>query len=266
MTYSYIVTLLIVCPLVFLAGFVDSIAGGGGLIALPAYIFAGLPVHTAYGTNKFASSIGTGVSVVNYFRSGRVHFLAALAGVIGALPGSWLGTWLALSLPPRALQICLMVILPLVAVFVLTNKGMTKETGDERPLKPLLLIAFFTGLVIGAYDGFFGPGTGMFITLVLAGLARLELVKAAGTTRVINFSSNVASLAVWLIGGKVLFPLALPCAACSVLGNFLGSRLAIKNGRKIIRPIILVVAALLFIKVIGDLSGLKIEDFLRFRA
>jgi uncharacterized membrane protein YfcA len=261
MTYPYIITLLIVCPLVFLAGFVDSIAGGGGLIALPAYIFAGLPIHTAYGTNKFASCIGTGVSVVNYSRSGRVHFPAALAGVMGALPGSWLGTLLALSLSPRALQICLMIILPLVAVFVLTNKGIANETGGEQPLKPLLLISFFTGLVIGAYDGFFGPGTGMFITLILAGLAHLELVKAAGTTRVINFSSNAASLAVWLMGGKVLFPLALPCAACSVLGNYLGSRLAIKNGRKIIRPIIVIVAVLLFIKVIGDLTGFNIEGF-----
>jgi uncharacterized membrane protein YfcA len=256
MTYSYVVTLLIVCPLVFLAGFVDSIAGGGGLIALPAYIFAGLPVHTAYGTNKFASSIGTGVSVINYSRNGRVHFPAALAGILGALPGSWMGTQLALSLSPRALQVCLMVILPLVAVFVLTNKGIVNETGGERPLKPLLFISFFTGLLIGAYDGFFGPGTGMFITLVLAGLARLELVKAAGTTRVINFSSNLASLAVWLMGGKVLFPLALPCAASAVLGNFLGSRLALKNGQKIIRPVILIVAALLFIKVLGDMTGL----------
>ena len=144
MTYSYGITLLIVCPLVFLAGFVDSIAGGGGLISLPAYIFAGLPVHTAYGTNKFAMCFGTGVSVINYSRSRRVHFSAALAGVVGALPGSWLGTQLALSLSPRALQICLMIILPLVAVFVLSGKGIARESSEaELPRKQTLLLYFF---------------------------------------------------------------------------------------------------------------------------
>jgi len=150
----------------------------------------------------------------------------------------------------------MMVILPLAAIFVLTNRGMKGETREERPVKQLLLICFFTGLIIGAYDGFFGPGTGMFITLVLTGLAHLELVKAAGTTRVINFSSNIASLAVWLVNGKILFALALPCMACSVAGNFIGSRLAVKNGRKIIRPIIIIVAVLLLIRVISDLIGI----------
>jgi uncharacterized membrane protein YfcA len=263
MTYSYPITLLIVCPLIFLAGFVDSIAGGGGLISLPAYIFAGLPVHTALGTAKFTSCIGTGVSAVNYTWNRRVHFPAAVAGVLGALPGSWLGTQLALSLSPRVLQIFLMIMLPLVAVFVLTNR-MDKENVAERPLKPLLLISFITGLVIGAYDGFFGPGTGTFLTLILAGVVHLELVKAAGTTKVINFLSNVVSLVVWLISGKVFFPLALPCAACSVLGNFLGSRLAIKNGRKIIRPIILIVVIMLFIKIIDELTGFSSEFFFVF--
>ena len=258
MIYPYHITLLIVCPLVFLAGFVDSIAGGGGLISLPAYIFAGLPIHTAHGTNKFANCIGTGVAVINYSKSGNVHFPAAFAGVMGALPGSWAGTQLALFLSPRALQICLMIILPIAVVFVLTNKGLSNESIEkEKPFKQLLLISFFTGLVIGAYDGFFGPGTGMFITLILAGLAHLELVKAAGTTRVINFSSNIASLTAWLIGGKVLFSLALPCAVCAIAGNFLGSKLAIKNGRKIIRLFIIIVAIFLFIRISFDLINLR---------
>ena len=257
MIYPYHITLLIVCPLVFIAGFVDSIAGGGGLISLPAYIFAGLPIHTAHGTNKFANSIGTGVAVINYSRSGRVHFPAALAGVIGALPGSWAGTQLALFLSPRALQICLMIILPLAVIFLLTNKGLSDDIiKKEKPLKQVIIISLCTGLFIGAYDGFFGPGTGMFITLILAGLARLELVKAAGTTRVINFSSNIASLAAWLIGGKVLFSLALPCAFCAVAGNYLGSKLAINKGKKIIRVFIIIVAVFLFIRISFDLINL----------
>ena len=256
MIYPYHITLFILCPMIFLAGFVDSIAGGGGLISIPAYIFAGLPIHTAYGTNKFAMCFGTGISVINYARNRRVHFQAALAGVAGALPGSWMGAQLALSLSPRALQICLMVILPLVAIFVITGKGISKESDRvELPLRQTLLFAFFAGLIIGAYDGFFGPGAGMFITLVLTGLVHMELVKAAGTARVINFSSNAASLVVWLISGKILFSVAIPCMICAIAGNFIGSRLAIKRGKKFIRILILIVAVLLFIRVITDLFG-----------
>ena len=257
MTYTYGITLLIVCPMIFLAGFVDSIAGGGGLISLPAYIFAGLPVHTAYGTNKFASCFGTGVSVVNYSRSRSVNFPAAIAGVIGALPGSWMGARLALHLPAKTLLVVMTVIIPLVAVFVFFNRGMKGEGLTELPLKKLLAISFFTGLIFGAYDGFFGPGTGMFITLALTGLAHLELVKAAGTTRVLNFASNVSAMILWLTSGKILFAVALPAMVCSVAGNFIGSRLAVKNGKKIIRPIILIVAGLLFVRVICDLAGLN---------
>ncbi|GHU64713.1 UPF0721 transmembrane protein [Spirochaetia bacterium] len=253
MAYSYAITLLILCPMVFLAGFVDSIAGGGGLISLPAYVFAGIPIHAAYGTNKFSMCFGTGVSVVNYFRARSIHYRAALAGVLGALPGSWLGTRLAISLSPQVLQICLAVILPLVAVFMFFRRGSMEGEGEELPHLQTFGLSFLIGLVIGAYDGFFGPGTGMFITLALAGLVHLNLVLAAGTTRVINFSSNLASMLTWLINGSVLFSLALPCMVSAIAGNFIGSKLAIKIGAKFIKPVILIVAALLFIRVISDL-------------
>jgi uncharacterized membrane protein YfcA len=257
MTYSYAVTLLILCPMVFLAGFVDSIAGGGGLISLPAFIFAGVPIHTAYGTNKFSACLGTGVSVVNYFRGGCIHYRAALAGVLGALPGSWLGTLLAISLSPQVLQICLAVILPLVALFVIFRRGSMDGGGTELPHLQAFVLSFFIGLVIGSYDGFFGPGTGMFLTLALAALVHLNLVKAAGTTKVINFASNLASMITWLINGSVLFSLALPCMVSAIAGNFIGSKLAIKIGGKFIKPVILIVAALLFIRVISDLVMLN---------
>jgi uncharacterized membrane protein YfcA len=253
MPYSYGITLLILCPMVFLAGFVDSIAGGGGLISLPAYIFAGVPIHIAYGTNKFAMCFGTGVSVVNYFRARCIHYRAALAGVLGALPGSWLGTMLAISLSPQVLQICLAVILPLVALFVFFRRASMDRGGEELPHLQTFVLSFFIGLVLGAYDGFFGPGTGMFLTLALAGLVRLNLVKAAGTTKAINFASNLASMITWLINGSILFSIALPCMASAIAGNFIGSKLAIKIGGKFIKPVILIVAALLFVRVISDL-------------
>ena len=254
MTYSYGITLLILCPLIFLSAFIDSIAGGGGLISLPAYIFAGLPIHTAYGTNKFSSCMGTATAVANYIRGGCVDFSSAIAGGLGALLGSWIGTRLALSLSPRALQICLMVLLPLVGIFIVSS-GSIRNNGPKNPhgMKPKLILSSLIGLVFGCYDGFFGPGTGMFMTLALGGLVRLDLIKAVGTTKILNFSSNAASMVTWLINGKILFPIALPCMICSVAGGFLGSRMAIKTGKKFIRAVLVLVAALLFIRIIYDL-------------
>lgn len=258
MTPGYEITLLILCPLVFLAGFVDSVAGGGGLISIPAYIFAGVPVHNAYATNKAAMCLGTGVSVVNYLRGKKVHYRAALAGALGALPGSALGTMLAASLSPTALQICLMIILPGAAGFLIFHRTRRGPEKPELPPARTFLLSLCIGFAIGAYDGFFGPGAGMFITLALAGLVRLELVKAAGTTRVINFASNLASMATWLFAGKILFALAIPCTVCTMAGNFLGSRLAVKTGAKFIRPLIIAVAALLFIRVLADLIRISL--------
>jgi uncharacterized membrane protein YfcA len=260
--FSYPLTLLIVCPLLFLAGFVDSIAGGGGLISLPAYIFAGVPIHAAYGSNKFSSFLGTGVSVVNYARNRCIDLRAAFSGGVGALVGSWCGTHLALHLSQRALQICLIVILPIVAVFViiqgagrmrLWRKKVQLTEKAPLPRKQFLALTFFIGLALGAYDGFFGPGTGMFLALALSGIARLDLVKATGSTKAINFASNLASVITWLPSGQIIFPLAVPCMLCNMAGNFLGSRLAIKVGAKFIRPVIIIVAILLFVKVLQDI-------------
>jgi uncharacterized membrane protein YfcA len=254
MAYSYGLTLLILCPLVFLAAFIDSIAGGGGLISLPAYIFAGLPIHTAAGTNKFSSSIGTGAAVANYIRGGCVDFYAAIPGIAGALIGSWIGTRLALSLSPKVLQICLVIILPIAGLLILSDRGVSRRTNiNERSLKFKLIFSFVIGLVLGSYDGFFGPGTGMFMTLALSGLVRLELIKAVGTTKVLNFSSNIASMVTWLINGKILFPIAIPCSVCSVAGGFLGSRMAMKTGKKFIRLVLVFVALLLFVKILFNI-------------
>ena len=254
MLFSYSVTLLILCPLIFLAAFIDSIAGGGGLISLPAYLFVGLPIHTAYGTNKFPASMGLATAMANYLRFGFVDYPAAVSGGIFAFFGSVIGTRLALSLSPRALQISLMVILPLAGIFILGKRGADNVRIKNPPGSRLkLLFSSLIGLVFGCYDGFFGPGAGMFMTIALTGLVGLDLIKSAGTARVINFSSNITSMVTWLINGKILFPIAIPCMICSVAGGFLGSRMAMKIGKKLIRLILILVAALLFIKILVDL-------------
>ncbi|MCL2127475.1 MAG: TSUP family transporter [Treponema sp.] len=254
MLYPYGITLLILCPLIFLAAFIDSVAGGGGLISLPAYIFAGIPVHAAGGTNKFSGSAGTLVASVNYIRGGCVDFPAAVSGSLFAFLGAWVGTRLALSLSPGVLRICLMAVLPPVGVFVFSRRGgEMRRTGKPLPAGLKLALSSLIGLATGCYDGFFGPGAGMFMTLAFSAVVRLELAKAAGTSKIVNLSSNLVSMAAWLINGKILFPVAVPCAVFSAAGSFLGSRMAMKSGGRIIRPVLAAVAALLFAKILLDL-------------
>ena len=187
------VMFLIVCPMLFLAGLVDSIGGGGGLISLPAYLFAGLPVHMAIATNKLSSACGTTLSTARFIRKGLVNFRLAVPSVIAA----------AISLG------------------------------------------------VGVYDGFYGPGTGTFLIILFSLLAKLDVRSANGLCKAVNLTTNVTSLVVFLRGGQVLIVLGLAAAACNMIGNWLGSGMAIKSGVKITRPIIILVLLLLLLRVAG---------------
>ncbi|MGB4659246.1 MAG: TSUP family transporter [Mobilitalea sp.] len=242
---------LIVCPLVFLAGLVDSVAGGGGLISLPAYILAGLPPHFAIGTNKLSSAAGTTISTIRYCKNKYVDWGLAIPSIILALMGSVLGANLALSLDDKIMKYMLLIILPPIAIYVLRSKTMKTEAVQKQiTRKKAYIIVCASSLVIGAYDGFYGPGTGSFLILVYTVLAGMDIKKAAGNTKLVNLASNVAALVTFLINGKIVFLLGITAALFSIAGHYIGSGLVIKNGKKVIRPIIVVVLGLLFIKVI----------------
>lgn len=246
---------LVVCPLLFLGGFVDSVAGGGGLITLPAYFLAGLPVHVAAGTNKIANCLGSSTAAVQYLRSGKIHLPVALTAAAGALAGSALGARLALLLSERLLKGLMLVALPLVAVFLALKKDIGREDAPPSALSPrrTAAVSLVIGLVIGAYDGLIGPGTGTFLIMAFSALLSLDLITASGCAKVVNASSNIAAAAVYLVHGKVLWSLLLPAAACCMLGGFCGARYAIRGGGKRVRSMIFVVLALLFIKLGYDL-------------
>lgn len=249
--YSYQIMLAIVCPLVFCAGFVDAVAGGGGLISLPAYIFAGVPIHIAYGTNKFANCTGTFVACVKFFKSGNIRIKSAVLSAAGALIGSWFGTQLVLVLDEKYLKYCLMIILPVVAVFLLFNRNFgSSDEVKKISNKKLYVLSFIIGMVIGAYDGFFGPGTGTFLVLSFTSILGFDLITASGNAKVVNLASNFAALITYMINGKILFSIGIPAAICAILGNYIGAHMAIKSGVKVIKPIILVVVVMLLGKVL----------------
>ena len=240
----------IVCPLVFLAGFVDAIAGGGGLISLPAYMFAGVPVHNAIATNKLSSATGTAVSTWHLVKSRCVDLFLVPGTVACAFVGSIAGANLALIISDKVLKTVLVFVLPVVAFCVLRDKNLKPVIPEGFTRKKQYLIMAACSFVIGIYDGFYGPGTGTFLLLVLTGAARYTMKEAAGTTKAINLSSNVAAFVTFVIHGKIIYTLGLAAAICSILGNYIGSGLVLGNGQKIVRPLILVVLAILFVKIL----------------
>lgn len=243
---------LIVCPLVFLAGLVDAVAGGGGLISLPAYLITGLPVHYAIATNKLSASMGTALTTVQYARKGFIPWKISLCSVAFALAGSQMGARLALLLEDYIFKCVMLAILPLTALYVLRGKGLISEKEPYFNLKTGLL-GMGIALVMGTYDGFYGAGTGTFLLIFLTAIAHMKLSSANGMAKVINLSSNIAALTVFMLNGKVLLPLGLTAAAFSIAGNFIGARFFVKGGSGIVKPLMLLVLGVFMIKVFTEL-------------
>ena len=240
--------LLLVCPLVFLAGFVDSVAGGGGLISLPAYYLAGLPPVLAAGTNKLSACLGTVSSSARFLMGGRVDGRVAVLAAAGAFPGSWLGTALLQKIPEDAVRLMMLVVIPIVAaVVLLQGRKMSRQRVPDSLYWP---VSFLIGFAVGFYDGLVGPGTGTFLILMFTMLLGMEGVRASGTAKLVNLTSNVASLSALMLSGHVLYALALPAAACGIAGNWLGASLTISKGTKFIRVMMLAVLALLLAKML----------------
>lgn len=244
-------TFAIVCPLVFLAGFVDSVAGGGGLISLPAYHLAGLPPVLAAGTNKLSACLGTVVSTGRFVAGKKVAWREALLAAAFAFPGSWLGTALLRSIDDNAVRILLIVSIPVVAAIVLF-RGKKTETCALVPQRWSSPVSAAIGLGVGFYDGLVGPGTGTLLILLFTMLLGMESVMASGTAKVVNLTSNVASLTALLTSGNVLIALGLPAALCGMLGNWLGAGMTMKKGAGFIRVILLIVLTLLLAKMVCD--------------
>lgn len=252
---SQLAQYLIICPLVFLGGYVDSIAGGGGLISLPAYLIAGLPTHAAIGTNKISSAMGTTLTTYKFWKQGYIQVKLGLLCAVCALLGSTGGANLALLVSDRVFKIILLFILPLTAFYVFRTKNMDAAGREPLSTGKTYAIAAACALVIGVYDGFYGPGTGTFLLLLLTGLAHMDLNSAAGTTKVINLSTNIAALVTYLLNGKVMLLLGLVAGLFGIAGNWLGARSFTKNGSKIVKPIIGVVLAVFFVRILWEMFG-----------
>lgn len=243
---------LIVCPLVALAGFVDAVAGGGGLISLPAYLIAGMPVHFAIGTNKLSACMGATIAAGKYAKNGYIPWKAAIPCVFFAIIGSNLGAQIALTLSDYFFKRLILVILPLTAVYILKDKSMANGK-EPLPLWQTAVIGSIVSFVIGIYDGFYGPGTGVFLILLLTGLAHYGLKEANGLCKAINWSTNISAVAVYILNGRVYMTMGIVAGLFSIVGSYIGAKTFEKKGAQSVRPLMLIVLTIFFIKVLSEI-------------
>lgn len=223
----------------FAAGFMDAIAGGGGMITVPALLLGGLDPVTALGTNKLQSLFGSGSATIAYARRGLVDLSTLYPVALLSFLGAAVGGLIAILMPPDILSTLLPFLLIAIAIYFALKPGLS-DIDRERRLSPR---AFALGIVpgIGAYDGLFGPGTGSFFMLAFVGLAGYGILKATAHTKLLNFASNFGGFAVFALIGSIDWRLGLTMGAAQFVGAKLGAMSAIRFGAALIRPLLVTV-------------------------
>lgn len=245
--------IIIICIAGFFAAFVDSMVGGGGMISIPALIATGMPTHLVLGTNKFAASSGSVSSVYHFYRSGHLKRRILMPLLAFPLMGSVIGVVCVLAINPDFLKNIIIVLLVGMIIYNTLNRrlGLTDNYTQHTSHDQLKGQGF--ALIIGFYDGFFGPGTGSFLIMMLIKVFKLDFIKASANAKVLNLISNGAALFIFLIHGQIAFRIGIPMAFFMILGARTGTLFAIKKGTKWVKPIFTLVSlALVFKLMLGQ--------------
>jgi uncharacterized protein len=242
--------LISLCGFAFLAGFIDSIAGGGGLIQIPA-LFLYLPpayasnVALVFGTNKLSSICGTATAMVQYSRHITINWKTILPAGMAAFVFSFLGARVVSIINGESLRPVILVLMIVVAVYTYLKKDFGNLHAPHLKPAQEKALAVVVGTVIGFYDGFFGPGTGSFLVFAFIGLFGFSFLHASASAKIINFSTNLSAIACFASSDQVLYSYGLPMGACNLLGSVLGTRVAILKGNQFVRILFLVVVSIL---------------------
>jgi uncharacterized membrane protein YfcA len=231
-----------------LAGFVDAIGGGGGLIALPALLAAGVPPIAALGTNKVQSVIGTSMAALTYWRGGYISMRALLIAIAVTFAAAFFGAWVVKQVDISLLKTAVPVALILIAAYFLFAPRLSDESRHAR--LPFAQFVPVLGGLVGFYDGAFGPGTGTFMTVGFVAIFGLGLTRAAGHTKILNLTSNLGALAMFIPSGDVIWPIAGAMAAGQLIGGYIGASTGIRFGARLIRPLVVVVSIALALKLL----------------
>lgn len=250
MPHIFSLQLLFLTAACFFAGFIDSIAGGGGLISIPAYFFVGFPPHLALGTNKFSATAGSLFSSLEFFKSGKINFKLLKFIIPFTLLGSALGVWSVLRLSQDFLYPLVSVMILVVGVYTYFKKDLGLINTFKITSRWQIAAGMGFGFLLGFYDGFFGPGTGSFLLFIFIKFFGMDFVNAAGNGKLLNFISNVTSLVLFAAAGKIDYFYGIFAALACVIGSILGTRIAIKKGAAFVKPIFLIMSFAVFAKLI----------------
>lgn len=243
---------IFVCIMVFIAGLIDSIAGGGGIISIPAYTLTGMPMHCVMGCNKFSSTCGTSFSVARFMANKAIDVKVAIISAVGAIVGSSIAAHIVIGLSDEFLRTMMVIVLPIISIAIILKKDIGQVEGDIIKGIKAVVIAGLIGLSVGFYDGFIGPGTGTIAIFFFSAFMKYDLKTASGNTKILNLSSNIAALVSFMLSGMVIYQIAIPAAICNIAGNYIGAGLAVKKGSKFIRPVMITVVVMLLGKTFID--------------
>lgn len=241
--------ILICCAAFFIAGFVDSIAGGGGLITMPVLLLLGLPAHYTLGTAKLSSCLGSLTALITFWRKGAVIKEVVILGVITSYLGAAGASGVTLLLSNELMTIIMIFMLPL-GLLISLFCGALKLDDQPLPKKGLWWRVSAIGLSVGFYEGFFGPGAGSFFLIGIHLRLHAGLVKSSGTAKAFNIAGNLGAVTTFASAGTVVYALAVPCAIASILGNHLGAAYAVKVGPRLIRNMLYVVLFMLLVSLV----------------
>ncbi len=245
--------IILACIAGFFGAIVDAIVGGGGLITTPALLAIGLPTHLALGTNKFASSAGTISSSYHFYKSGNVNFKMLKYLLPFSLVGSMLGVLAVLAIEPDFLKVLIIILVVVIGTYTVVKKDLGLKNYFSGLTKKKIGLGIILALVLGFYDGFFGPGTGSFLIFGLIHIFGYDFKKASANSKLMNLFSNFTALVLFLINGKILFVIAVPMSISMALGARVGAKLAISKGATFIKPVFVIVSFALVVKMILDL-------------
>ena len=248
MEYAYeenTVYIILFC-VAFFASLIDSIAGGGGLLTTPSMLLVGISPLNVLATNKFQSCFGTFTSTYNYYKNGLLVDDKKILYFVLSFVGSSIGTLLVSRISNDTLESIIPILLIGAAVFFITNKGPSEVKTNEKLLILFNLFIF----AIGFYDGFFGPGTGSFFVLTFIIIKGANIMQSTAITKLLNFASNFAAFIIFALQGYVIWYLGLVMAVAQIAGAFTGSRFAIRNGEKVVRPVLVIVSILLSLRIL----------------
>lgn len=246
-------SLIFMCFAGFLAAFVDSIAGGGGIISVPAYMLIGLPQAMVNGTNKFTSTAASCTSSIKFIKSGKVDFKILKYTLPFTTIGAIIGAGTALSIPDSFLKTIISILIVFIGIYTYFSKKLGLDENFKGYTVKNIILTSILALFIGFYDGFFGPGTGTFLIFGLVSIFGFEFTKAAANAKVINFTSNIVALTVYAIGGKIVLAYGIPVAIFAIIGAKFGTQFALKNGSKFIKPIFIIISFLTASKLIIEM-------------